>query len=214
MRALPDHAAMVASPALAARTPRRLCIRSTMTGSSRTRCPIRPVSTSCPGGCPVRCLLSDIVCAGYSFPRLLHSRPDGTFSEDDQVARPVRPARVRRRPAGQAIIVRSSEHAGAVDAGRTATLIACARLRGESSDRIVAELRPACSSIMDTRQARLRAYGCPIAGPLDRMCTPAQEQLVLDACPAASLHPACLDWMLDLAREAPTPNPAMTRPRQ
>jgi hypothetical protein len=37
------------------------------------------------------------------------------------------------------------------------------------------------------------------------MCTAAEQQRVLDACPAPALHPSCMDWMLDLARETPAP---------
>ena len=85
----------------------------------------------------------------------------------------------------------------------TATAIACARLRGIPADAVVTELRAHCPSVIRTLDPR-SVRSC--LGPVDQApCTPAEEQAWRRTCPAAHLHPTCIDWMLDLAREQPTP---------
>ena len=149
----------------------------------------------------VRCGLGDIVCAGYSFKRLLHSRPDGSFAEDDAVA--IAYAQKQCPAPGGPLVTFKHDTATEVDGEATAKAIACARLRGVPADAVVAELRTHCPSLMhplDPRSVR----SC--LGPVGMApCTPAEELAWRRTCPAANLHPTCVDWMLDLAREQPTP---------
>ena len=150
----------------------------------------------------VPCSFGDIMCTGYSFKRLLHSLPDGTFSEDDNVARGYADEQCKDNPVGQPIVVHKDDAPAEVDGDKTANGIACARLRGIASARIVAELRAKCPSVVQSREARKYAPTMPC---YVKDCTTAEEAAQVRACPDPLLHPTCIDWMFDLAREKPSP---------
>jgi hypothetical protein len=155
---------------------------------------------------PVPCTFGDLVCAGYGFERVLHSLPDGTFSQDDVVARGYAEQHCKDTPPGQPLVVHKDWAPAGVDGEKTANAIACARLRGVPSDRIINELRAQCPSVVHSREARRHpdprwGVSADAIGEL----SPAEQERRADACPAASLHPTCIDWMFDLARAKPPP---------
>jgi hypothetical protein len=151
---------------------------------------------------PVPCSFGDIVCAGYRFQRLLHSLPDGTFSEDDSVARRYAEEQCKDNPPGQPVVVRKDYAPAEVDGAKTADAIACARLRGVPSERILAELRTECPSVVQSSEARRYV---PARSCISHNCTAAEQAAQVRACPAPALHPTCIDWMFDLARQKTSP---------
>jgi hypothetical protein len=155
---------------------------------------------------PVPCTFGDIVCAGYGFERVLHSLPDGTFAEGDLVARRYAEERCQDTAMEQPLVVHKDYPPAEVDGEKTANAIACARLRGVPSDRIITELHARCPSVVHSREAR--RHPNPLWGPAAESSgelSAAELVRRRNACPAPPLHTTCIDWMFDLARATPTP---------
>lgn len=150
----------------------------------------------------VPCMFGYEMCASYGFKRLLHSLPDGRFSEDDSIARAFAEHGCKETPSGQPL-VQPGYTPTEVDSDKTADAIACARLRGVPSEYIIKELRAQCPSILQSREAR--KHPNPKWGSILANLSPAEEARHERACPSTAMHAACIDWMFDLANAQATP---------